>query len=128
MKHEKRILVTVAAALLLLPMAPCHAEKGPPPPQGPAAQYDGASGAPFDLSDPARIASGKSRFNSTCAQYCHGDKPPLFIDRTDLEAEYVFNTIRDGGKGATPMPPWGDIFTAEEVWELVAYVKSLGKW
>lgn len=121
----------VAAAMTFVLMASAGlalANKGPPPPQGPAAQYDGASGPPFELSDPARIQAGKSRFNSTCAQYCHGNEPPLFIGRTDLEAEYVFNTIRDGGKGATPMPPWGDIFSAEEVWELVAYVKSLGKW
>lgn len=128
MNIKMSLLVLLCAALLYVPSDVAQANKGPPPPQGPAAQYDGASGPPFELSDPARIASGKSRFNSTCAQYCHGNEPPLFIGRTDLEAEYVFNTIRDGGKGATPMPPWGDIFTAEEVWELVAYVKSLGKW
>jgi mono/diheme cytochrome c family protein len=32
------------------------------------------------------------------------------------------------GKGATPMPPWGEVFTQDEIWELVAYIKSLGKW
>lgn len=85
-------------------------------------------GAPFDLTDSKRIASGKETFDSTCAQYCHGNKPPLFIGRDDLEADYVFATIRDGGKGATPMPPWGEIFDQEEIWELVAYIKSLGKW
>ena len=36
--------------------------------------------------------------------------------------------FRDGGKGATPMPPWGEVFTQEEIWELVAYIKSIGKW
>jgi mono/diheme cytochrome c family protein len=128
MTIETRLSAALSGLLLFAALNPSYAEKGPPPAQGSAAQYDGKSGAPFDLADPARIASGKNRFNSTCAQYCHGDKPPLFIGRSDLEAEYVFNTIRDGGKGATPMPPWGDIFTAEEVWELVAYVKSLGTW
>lgn len=126
------LVLRLRAAMVALVVAAsgsiATANKGPPPAQGSSATYDASSGAPFDLADPARIAAGKSRFNSTCAQYCHGDKPPLFIGRPDLEAEYVFNTIRDGGKGATPMPPWGDIFTAEEVWELVAYVKSLGKW
>lgn len=87
-----------------------------------------ASAAPFDLGDPARIKSGLALFQSTCADYCHGHQPPLFIDREGLEMEYVFNTIRDGGKGATPMPPWGEVFTQEEIWELVAYIKSLGKW
>jgi len=40
----------------------------------------------------------------------------------------VFNTIRDGGKGATPMPPWGEVFAPEEIWEIVAYLKSIGRW
>lgn len=114
--------------VIITALSPVRAEKGPPPGQSPAAHYDAKGGPPFDLKDPARIDAGKKRFNSTCAQYCHGAEPPLFIGRSDLEAEYVFNTIRDGGKGATPMPPWGDIFSAEEVWELVAYVKSLGTW
>ena len=87
-----------------------------------------AGPAPFDLADPARIKLGQDRFQSTCADYCHGHKPALFIEREGLEAEYVFNTIRDGGKGATPMPPWGEVFTQEEIWELVAYIKSIGRW
>lgn len=87
-----------------------------------------AGPAPFDLRDPARIQAGMARFQSTCADYCHGHKPALFIDRDGLEAEYVFNTIRDGGKGATPMPPWGEVFSQDEIWELVAYIRSLGKW
>ena len=87
-----------------------------------------AGPAPFDLADPARIKLGQDRFQSTCADYCHGHKPALFVEREGLEAEYVFNTIRDGGRGATPMPPWGEVFTQEEIWELVAYIKSIGRW
>lgn len=87
-----------------------------------------AGSPPFDLSDPKRIEAGRSTFNSTCAAYCHGQNPTLFVDRTGLAEEHVYNTIRDGGKGATPMPPWGDVFSHEEIWELVAYLKSLGNW
>lgn len=84
---------------------------------------------PFDLTDPARIADGKARFNSTCATFCHGKNPPLFIGRTDLTAQYVYIAIREGGIGRyKPMPAWGNIFTPEQIWELVAYIKSLGKW
>lgn len=93
-------------------------------PEGEAA----AGPAPFDLADKVRIEAGRSRFHSTCADYCHGHQPALFIDREGLEADYVYNTIRDGGKGATPMPPWGEVFTPDEIWELVAYIRSLGKW
>lgn len=86
------------------------------------------SPVPFDIADPARIKAGHALFHSTCADYCHGHEPALFVDREGLELQYVFNTIRDGGKGATPMPPWGEVFTQEEIWELVAYIKSVGKW
>jgi len=41
----------------------------------------------------------------------------------------VYRTIRDGGLGAaSPMPSWGEVYTPREIWELVAYVKSLGSW
>lgn len=86
------------------------------------------NGAPFDLTDADRIQAGKDIFESTCASYCHGFDPILFVGRTGLDEQYVFNTIRDGGTAATPMPPWGEVFTPEEIWELVAYVKSLGDW
>lgn len=83
---------------------------------------------PFELTNKARIASGRDRFQSTCAAFCHGHEPALFIGRDGLEPQYVYNTIRDGGKGATPMPPWGEVFSPEEIWEIVAYLKSIGKW
>lgn len=83
---------------------------------------------PFELTDKARVVSGRDRFQSTCAAFCHGHEPALFIGRDGLEPQYVYNTIRDGGKGATPMPPWGEVFSPEEIWEIVAYLKSLGKW
>lgn len=112
-----------AAALVLVAIAsPALAEDAVP-----AGASSGDAAEPsFSLADPARIAAGKARFNSTCASFCHGDNPALFIGRTDLDRRYVYNTIRDGGKGATPMPPWGEVFSRDEIWELVAYVQSLG--
>lgn len=85
-------------------------------------------GLSFSLKDPDRIKAGEDIYRSTCAEYCHGQEPELFINRTGLTELYVFNTIRDGGKGLTPMPPWGEVFSKEEIWEVVAYLKSLGKW
>jgi mono/diheme cytochrome c family protein len=118
-------------AALAAPLAlSTFAEAGGTPPEGaPTEASANAAGLPpFDLSDPKRIEAGRSTFNSTCAAYCHGQNPTLFVDRTGLTEEYVYDTIRDGGKGATPMPPWGDVFSREEIWELVAYLKSLGNW
>lgn len=116
-------LATIAPAALLAAVlaASAHAEDAQKAEAGASSNEP-----PFSLTDPARIAAGKSRFDSTCAAFCHGDNPALFIGRTDLERHYVYNTIRDGGKGATPMPPWGEVFSAPEIWELVAYVQSLG--
>ncbi|MDP1791591.1 MAG: cytochrome c [Methylibium sp.] len=112
----------VAGVALLI----ARALAGGSPPPDPAVGA-GPGGAPtIDLSDPARIRAGKSRFDSTCAAFCHGHAPPLFVGRQDLLPEYAFRMISDGGGSATPMPPWGDVFTTEEIWELVAYLKFLG--
>lgn len=85
----------------------------------------------FDLSDPARIAAGKKRFNKTCAGYCHGaegvgGRAPDFKGRTDLPPEAAFHTIFHGRRGSDIMPPWGEAFSSDQIWELVAYIKFLG--
>ncbi|MCC7251942.1 cytochrome c [Hyphomicrobium sp.] len=90
------------------------------------AEQEESSDIPINLNDAARIEAGKERFHSTCADFCHGHEPALFIGRP-VEPHHAFETIRDGGKGATPMPPWGDVFSEEEIWELVAYLNHLGK-
>lgn len=88
---------------------------------------DEFSALPVDLNNPEMIEEGKATFHSTCADYCHGHEPALFIGRGDeLEPEYIYKTIFEGGKGATPMPPWGEVFSEQEIWELVSYIKFLG--
>jgi len=91
-----------------------------------------STAAPFDLADPARIEAGRRRFNKTCAGYCHGaegvgGRAPDFKGRTDLSPEYAFETISKGRTGADVMPPWGAAFSAEQIWELVAYLQHLGR-
>lgn len=88
--------------------------------------------APFDLSDPARIKAGKGRFGANCAAYCHGSegqggKTPPFKGRPDFSPGDAFKTITEGRKGADVMPPWGNAFTPEQIWELVAYLNDLAK-
>lgn len=85
---------------------------------------------PFDLSDPGRIAAGKLRFGSTCAAYCHGNegsggKAPAFKGRSDFNAADAYRVVTEGRRGADIMPPWGNAFTSEEIWELVAYLQHL---
>ncbi len=91
-----------------------------------------ASAAPFDLADEARIGAGRKRFNKTCAGYCHGHegvggRAPDFKGRSDLAPQLLFDTISHGREGADVMPPWGEAFSAEQIWELVAYLLHLGQ-
>lgn len=95
------------------------------------APVSGQIAAPFDLADPARIEAGRKRFNKTCAGYCHGfegigGRAPDFKGRKDLPTHVMFETITQGRVGADVMPPWGMAFSAEQIWELVAYLQYLG--
>ncbi|BAL26101.1 cytochrome c [Azoarcus sp. KH32C] len=106
---------------------------GPPAPDA-ARDVEAPGGqvaAPFDLADPARIEAGRKRFNKTCAGYCHGfegvgGRAPDFKGRKDLPIQVMFETITKGRVGADVMPPWGAAFSAEQIWELVAYLQYLG--
>lgn len=85
---------------------------------------------PFNLDDEARIAAGKARFGANCAAYCHGNegsggKVPSFKGRKNFNAEAVFKVITQGRRGADVMPAWGNGFSAEKRWELVAYIMYL---
>lgn len=81
--------------------------------------------------DPAAVEAGKARFAQACS-YCHGKegrggKTKSFRGRKDLEAQYVFDTISNGRKrGANIMPPWKSALSETQIWELVAYIRSLG--
>ena len=85
---------------------------------------------PFPLDDADRIERGKNRFANNCAAYCHGfegsgGKTPAFRGRDDLKAEEVFKIITLGRIGADVMPAWGNGFSDEKRWELVAYIMWL---
>lgn len=91
-----------------------------------------ASGAPFDLSDMARITAGKKRFGANCAAYCHGSegeggRTPRFKGNVHFSPDEAFKVITEGRKGADVMPAWGSSFTPEQIWELVAYLNFLSK-
>ena len=90
---------------------------------------------------PDSIAAGKKVFDSQCAA-CHGPtgkgdgkaaaqlnpKPPDLTDAswkhgsTDGE---MFTLIRDGTKG-TGMKAYGSKLTADQLWSVVNYVRTLG--
>lgn len=104
----------------------------PPKPADEAAPAGGAAAPSFDLNDAARIEVGKKRFNSTCAAYCHGaegegGKTPPFKGNKNFVAADAYKTISEGRRGSDIMPPWGNAFTPDQIWELVAYIQFLSK-
>ncbi|WP_428423713.1 c-type cytochrome [Methylibium sp.] len=129
MKSLQSIRVATLTALWAVAAGPVAAA-APPPEAATAAPPAVAGTPPFDLSDAARIEIGKKRFNSTCAAYCHGaegegGKTPPFRGNKDLTPQIAFKTITEGRRGTDIMPPWGNGFTPEQIWELVAYINFL---
>ncbi|MBI5920009.1 MAG: cytochrome c [Betaproteobacteria bacterium] len=97
------------------------------PPPSPGANVTPKSS--FDLTDPARIAAGKTRFNASCNFFCHGNegsagKTPAFKGRTDFTAESLFRVITEGVK---PEMPDYENMSEERRWEVVAYILHLGR-
>lgn len=119
-------LILLMATMPLFALAASPPALSVAPPAEPAA----AAGAPFDLSDAARVAAGKKRFGSTCAAYCHGaegdgGKTLSFRARANFSPADTYKVISEGRRGTDIMPPWGGAFSPEEIWELVAYLQHL---
>ena len=76
------------------------------------------------LADPAKIEVGRTIWDEQCT-HCHGAKaypgkaPKLRPAR--YKPEFVFHRIANGFRA---MPPWGEIYSEEEIVGVVAYVKS----
>lgn len=130
--------VKFVAVIFLLSSIQAVADESASPPgksEGqavPSASAGQGTTPPFDLADTARIEAGKGRFGANCAAYCHGfegsgGKTPAFRGRTDLKPEEVFKVITEGRRGADVMPAWGNGFSAEKRWELVAYIMYLSR-
>jgi mono/diheme cytochrome c family protein len=92
-------------------------------------------------SSPASIAAGKKLYDAQCAS-CHGTTgkgdgkagsllKPTPSDLTDTDWKYgqtdgeIFTVIRDGAK-QTGMRAYGSRVPANDIWNLVNYVRSLG--
>ncbi|HWH84993.1 MAG TPA: cytochrome c [Burkholderiaceae bacterium] len=84
-----------------------------------------------ELTDPKSVQAGKERFMQLCA-YCHGEqgdagKHRPFRERIDWDADFVHDTISEGRRrGANVMPAWKDSLSDDEIWRIVAYIKSIG--
>jgi mono/diheme cytochrome c family protein len=97
-----------------------------------AAAADDLPAPPFDLADRAHIEAGRARFGANCAAYCHGfegsgGKTRPFRGRQDLNPAEVFKVITEGRVGNEIMPAWGNGFSEDKRWELVAYIMFLAR-
>jgi cytochrome c553 len=88
------------------------------------------------------IKTGEAVYKANCAS-CHGDKgagdgpaaislhpaPPDLIERQqNLSDAYLFWRIAEGGMMApfnSVMPSWKDALTEDQIWQLVAYIRSI---
>ena len=84
----------------------------------------------INLEQDSVIQEGKARFIQTCA-YCHGQegeagKTRPFKTHTNWEPQAIFDTISNGRRrGGNIMPTWKDSIPPDEIWKIVAYIKSL---
>jgi mono/diheme cytochrome c family protein len=89
--------------------------------------------------EPLTLAQGEELFTLYCAS-CHGDggygdgaaggalgqKPANFHD-TLVKAQSDGSLFWKMSTGRGNMPPFKDVFTDEQRWQLVAYIRHLGK-
>jgi len=82
--------------------------------------------APFDLQDPAIFEAGARVFSQNCTHDCHGKdgrvaRAPSLRGR-DLSIDYLYERIT---KGAPPMPAYGTVLSQDDLWKVIAYLRSL---
>jgi len=83
------------------------------------------------IGDAAAIAQGKKLFDRNCAE-CHGDGTGgSGPDLTDNEwlcggSDYqIFSTVSNGRPGG--MPSWSSDLKDDEIWKIIAFIRSLKK-
>jgi len=88
----------------------------------------------------ATLAAAGTLYMENCA-LCHGDagkgdgpgaqainvKPANFTDAKMMRAETDGSIFWKMSTGRGPMPAWKDVLTEKERWELVGYIRKLGK-
>ena len=119
----------VGLSLILLASTVVEAQSSDDGP--PAAADSEEVTVPQDLGSPDRISKGRHKFIATCG-YCHGQegdagKNRAFRERpADWDPVYLHDTIVNGKRnGANVMPWWGGTMPDDEIWNIVAYIKSL---
>lgn len=117
MPHKMKMFLS-AVTLLILPTGAKAQEVPITPPSA------------DELASPKWIETGKELFTQSCA-YCHGmkgdaGKTKSFTERQGWPAKEIFDVISNGRtRGANKMPAWKGAIPDEDIWKIVAYIKSL---
>jgi cytochrome c oxidase cbb3-type subunit 3 len=121
--------IRIFAALVLgFTLIACEREKRdfhtPPPGQPPGDHYQ---------RDAYDVAQGKQLYGSMNCSGCHahggGGIGPALTDRLWIyggNIQQIYFTIRDGRRNG--MPAWKNRVTDQQIWQLAAYVRSLGRY
>jgi mono/diheme cytochrome c family protein len=106
------------------------------------AEYTGKTNPAPD--DAASIDRGQKVYTSNC-QTCHGQKglgegstgsvlqppaSPIAQTSQTLPDDYLFWRISEGGAQEpfnSAMPSWKNILSEQDIWDVINYVRSLGK-
>ena len=90
--------------------------------------------------NPQTLAAGEATFHENCVP-CHGDKgmgdgdtgkllkkkPANFTDKALMRTETDGSLFWKMSEGRSPMPSWKDELSEKERWQLVNYIRKLGK-
>ena len=138
-KHIAVLLFLIAGATYVIG---CHSSANPPPvaaggrPIGVYAPNSSVNGTLYHLSpvddDPVSVQDGRRLFVWYNCSGCHGThgggaigpslRDPVW--RYGSSDAQIFNSIAQGRPQG--MPTWGAKIPEIQIWELVAYIKSLG--
>lgn len=132
-RHAQSVQVNDAVAQPILPTAGGVAAL----PEGPYAgiavsSLEATATNPYGA-DSGAVSRGQQLFLAMNCSGCHGQDAKTGIFAPNLTDNYwryggsdadVFNSIYEGR--ARGMPAWGAVLSTNQIWELVAYVRSLG--
>jgi len=119
----------IVAAMLVTCWVPCTGQQiGPKPGPGPDAVSEPKN--PY-AGNAAAMREGRRLFNWYNCAGCHGDHGgggmgPSLRDSTWVYGGSDARIFRSIAQGRTKgMPAWGNMLPEEQIWKLVAYIKSL---
>jgi mono/diheme cytochrome c family protein len=84
-----------------------------------------------DLKDPKVISTGRDLYLEKHCSHCHGANGDGGVNLTDRDLsnpDNVFAAIADGReRGNLRMPAWGEVLSEAQIWQVTAYVMSIGR-